>query len=115
MRNLLQFLALCAAVALCVCYDSHESSESLEDFFVPPNRANTFFKPQRGNANTAPIGNNFYYNMRRVKTPAERRSEICEDYSPCRFYAHHHGHQQAYMRYFWSRNQPKKPAVTRLY
>ncbi|XP_023272178.1 matrix Gla protein [Seriola lalandi dorsalis] len=122
MRSLLQFLALCAAVSLCVCYDSHESTESIEDLFVPPNRANSFFTPQRGHIHNPPRGNGFGFNhynlMRTIKSPAERRAETCEDYSPCRFYAYHHGYQQAYQRYFGSQTpqtQPQRPAVTRRY
>ncbi|XP_034568230.1 matrix Gla protein [Notolabrus celidotus] len=114
MRSLLQFLALLAAAALCVCYDSHESTESIEDVFVPPSRANSFITPQRGNAYNPTTGNNVnYYNMRRIKSPAERRAETCEDYSPCRYYAYRHGFQQAFQRYFGSRTQ--RPAVTRRY
>ncbi|XP_060883351.1 matrix Gla protein [Labrus mixtus] len=119
MRSLLQFVAVCAAVSLCACYDSHESTESIEDVFVPPNRANSFITPSRGNAHTPLRGNNFnYYNMRRtIKSPAERRAETCEDYAPCRFYAYHNGFQQAYQRFFGARTQPQpaRPAVTRRY
>uniref|UniRef100_A0A3Q0TBW2 Matrix Gla protein n=1 Tax=Amphilophus citrinellus TaxID=61819 RepID=A0A3Q0TBW2_AMPCI len=117
MRSLLQFLALCAAVSLCVCYESHESTESNEDLFVPPNRANSFIPPQRGNI-YIPSRRNGYNNynfMRTFKSPVERRAEICEDFSPCRNYAYRHGVQQAYTRYFGARNQPRRPAVTRRY
>ncbi|CAJ1075770.1 matrix Gla protein isoform X2 [Xyrichtys novacula] len=105
MRSLLQFLALCAAVSLCLCYD----------LFVSPNQANTFITPQRGNVYNPPRGNNFnYYSlMRTIKSPAERRAETCEDYSPCRFYAYRHGFQAAYQRYFGTRTQ--RPAMTRRY
>ncbi|XP_038550415.1 matrix Gla protein [Micropterus salmoides] len=118
MRSLLQFLALCAAASLCVCYDSHESSESIEDLFVHRNQANTFMTPQRGNGHSPPRRNgyNSYNFMRTVKSPAERHAETCEDYSPCRSYAYRYGFQQAYQRYFGSRNQPQqRPAVTRRY
>ncbi|KAM7386391.1 hypothetical protein PAMA_009149 [Pampus argenteus] len=117
MRSLLQCLALCAVVSLCVCYDSQESTESIEDLFVSPNQANSFIMPQRGNTYNPPRGNGFnYYNfVRKIKSPAERRAETCEDYSPCRFYAYRHGYQQAYQRYFRSHNQPQRPAVTRRY
>ncbi|KAF1379148.1 hypothetical protein PFLUV_G00173070 [Perca fluviatilis] len=117
MRSLLQCLALCAAVSFCVCYDSNESTESEEDLFVPPNQANSFISPQRGNVYNPPRGNGYnHYNfMRKKKSPAERQAETCEDYSPCRNYAYRHGTQQAYQRYFGSRDQPQRPAVTRRY
>ncbi|AWP18525.1 Matrix Gla protein isoform 4 [Scophthalmus maximus] len=107
MRSLLRFLALCAVASLCVCYD----------LFVPPNRANSFITPHRGNVYNPPQGNglNHYNFMRTTKSPAERRAETCEDYSPCRFYAYRHGYQQAYQRYFASRNQPQRQAGTRRY
>nr|XP_019961838.1 PREDICTED: matrix Gla protein isoform X1 [Paralichthys olivaceus]XP_019961839.1 PREDICTED: matrix Gla protein isoform X1 [Paralichthys olivaceus] len=116
MRSLLQFLALCAVASVCVCYESHESTESIEDLFVPPSRANSFISPDRSNALNLPRGSQFNYNlMRKVKSPAERRAETCEDYSPCRFYAYRHGSQLAYQRYFASRTQPQRPAATRRY
>ncbi|XP_069557176.1 matrix Gla protein [Brachyistius frenatus] len=115
MRSLLRFLALCAALSLCVCYESHESTESVEDLFVPPNQANSFITPQRGNVHNPPRGNGLstYYFMRPTKSPAERRAETCEDHSPCRFYAYRHGYQQAYQRYFGALNQPRPAAIRR--
>uniref|UniRef100_A0A3Q2P1J8 Matrix Gla protein n=1 Tax=Fundulus heteroclitus TaxID=8078 RepID=A0A3Q2P1J8_FUNHE len=115
MRNLLQFLALCAVVSLCVCYDSRESNESHEDLFVPPNRANSFLP---GNRRTPPRGNSFnpYGSIRKRKSPVEIRAETCEDYTPCRYYAYRFGFQQAYQRYFGARSppqQPYRPAGTR--
>nr|AAV80234.1 matrix Gla protein [Dicentrarchus labrax]AAY17286.1 matrix Gla protein [Dicentrarchus labrax] len=114
MRSLLQFLTLCAAISLCVCYESHESTESIEDLFVSPNQANSFITPARGNVYSPPRGNNYNF-MRTVKSQAERRAESCEDYSPCRLYAYRHGYQQAYQRYFASRTQPQRPAGARRY
>ncbi|KAI3360139.1 hypothetical protein L3Q82_014458 [Scortum barcoo] len=117
MRSLLQFLALCAIVSLCVCYDSHESTESIEDLFMPPSRANSFIPPRRGNVYSPPRGNGLgsYNYVRRIKSPTERRVETCEDYSPCRSYAYRHGYQQAYQRYFGSQTQPQRPAGTHRY
>ncbi|KAK5885421.1 hypothetical protein CesoFtcFv8_019130 [Champsocephalus esox] len=104
MKSLLQCLAVFAAVSFCVCYESHESSESEEDVFVPPKQANSFIAPQQGNAYNPPRGNTYY---RKVKTLAERRAETCEDFSPCRYYANTHGFPQAYQRYFAPRNVPQ--------
>ncbi|KAF3700536.1 Matrix Gla protein [Channa argus] len=109
MRRLLQFLALCAVVSLCVCYDSRESSESAEDLIVSRNRANAFIPSQWMPMRIPPRGNS------RRKSPVERRAEICEDYSPCRLYSYQHGSQKAYERYFNALTQPQRPARTRLY
>ncbi|KAK2833840.1 hypothetical protein Q5P01_017729 [Channa striata] len=109
MRSLLRLAALCAVLSLCVCYDSHESSESAEDLFVSRHRANSFI-PSRG----SPL--HFPSVMRATKSPVERRAEICEDFFPCRYYAYRHGYQQAFQRYFTrdgAQNQPQRPARAR--
>ncbi|XP_056263489.1 matrix Gla protein [Pseudoliparis swirei] len=122
MRSLLQCLALCAAVSFCVGYDSDESTESIEDVFVPPSRANSFITRQRGSAYSPGrgAGHNYYYRfMRPMKSLMERRAETCEDYSPCRFFAYRHGSHQAYQRFFAARNRaqnpPQRPAAARRY
>ncbi|KAI4822725.1 hypothetical protein KUCAC02_008256 [Chaenocephalus aceratus] len=48
MKSLLQFLAVFAVVSFCVCDESHESSESEEDVFVPPNQAKLLHRAAAG-------------------------------------------------------------------
>ncbi|XP_037545425.1 matrix Gla protein [Nematolebias whitei] len=118
MRSLLRFLALCAAVSLCVCYDSRESTESTEDLFLPRNRANSFMPPRGNSIYNSPSRFRFNAFMRKRKPVSEIRAETCEDYSPCRLYAYRFGYQQAYQRYYGSRipsQQRYRPAGIRPY
>ncbi|KAK6311827.1 hypothetical protein J4Q44_G00174910 [Coregonus suidteri] len=66
MRTLLQCVALCVTISLCVCFDSQESTESFEDVFVSPFRANSFINPE------SPQRGSTYSTYRRtMKSPAD--------------------------------------------
>ncbi|XP_030649127.1 matrix Gla protein [Chanos chanos] len=97
MKTVFQCTALCALLVVSICYDSEESHESFEDIFVNSYRANSFMSPPRGS------GHSNYYYRRKVKSPAEVRAEICEDYIPCSIYAHQYGSQLAYHKFFGAR------------
>ncbi|XP_019906082.1 matrix Gla protein isoform X2 [Esox lucius] len=100
MRSLIPCVFLCVFISLCHCYDSEESRESYEDYFVSPSRANRFLNSRGRPANTPPRGSTFNNFNSVRKPPAEMRSEVCEDFNPCRSYARHFGSENAYRKYF---------------
>ncbi|XP_016116541.1 matrix Gla protein-like isoform X2 [Sinocyclocheilus grahami] len=95
---------LCVSLALGACYDSQESRESYE-VFVNPYQANTFMRSPQDR-----IYNQYIY---RRKSPAERRAEICEDYSPCRLLALRYGSPIAYQKYFSAQQLKPNPHLRR--
>ncbi|KAI2666850.1 Matrix Gla protein [Labeo rohita] len=58
-----------------------------------------------------PVYNQYIY--RWMKSPAERRAEICEDYSPCRLLALRYGSPMAYQTYFGAQQLRPNPHLRR--
>ncbi|XP_042577220.1 matrix Gla protein [Cyprinus carpio] len=96
---------LCVSLVFGACYDSQESRESFE-VFVNPYQANAFMRNPRN-----PIYNQYIY--RRMKSPAEQRVEICEDYLPCHLFALRYGSPMAYQTYFGAQQLKPNPHLHR--